>query len=888
VTVNSAADPAAAPRWPLIGRDGELARVVASIEKPRRGVLLAGAPGVGKTRLAHEALARAAQSGWEVATIAATGATTGIPFGAVAHLLPRGAPPASDLSSLLGQLVETLMERSRNRRVVVSIDDAQFLDELSAALVHHITVSGVAPVVVTTRTGEPAPDAVTSLYKDGWIERLELEQLSREEVSDLLGRVLGGYVAEQTLARLWRASNGNVLYLRELILDALDAGTLTVRDGVWRWSGGIGPAARLSELIGARLGGLAQADGELVEVLAVSEPLEVALVERMFPAADLVTLERRGVVECKVSDRRTEVRLGHPLYGEVITARIGAYQRRRICRLLADQLEATGLHRRGDLLRVALWRVQSGTAGDARQLTAAAEHANRIHDPATAELLARASLDLEQSFAASLQLGAALLDQGRLEDAEGVLAALSPYDADDAGRKGLAVNRMRTLFYGLGRAEAAESAVASIEAAMEDESQRLVLRGWRCMMLSHAGRFREAADLAGELAASPNEQTRIVGLPTVATARILAGRIEDAIAMTEECVRIAGARAPLSAPLAALRILALAADGQLEEAEGVASQLFPPMASSLQRTGEVVLIDTLRADVLLMRGRPRSALRLLRDVAGVMRQHTTGGFLGWCLSQQVEAAALLGDHRAARVALEEALRQKEGAVHLFDGAASRSRAWCHAAEGAWSRAAAELMEVAERLTGDGELSEAVHSLHDALRLGAGTAALQKLNGLLPEVDGRLAGATRLHVGALLHQDPAQMESAALAFESLGALLEAAELMVEASDFAAGRGLKRRAAAARKRATDLLAQCEGAMTPLAARIGRSDRLSKRESEVAHLALAGLTNRQIADKLYLSVRTIESQLQQAYTKLGINGRAALPDALAGGPGVDSEDG
>jgi DNA-binding NarL/FixJ family response regulator len=843
---------------------------------------------VGKTRLAHEALDRAARSGWEVASISATSAATNIPFGAVAHLLPREAVPSSDLSSLLGQLVETLLERSRDRKVVVGVDDAQFLDELSAALVHHIAVSGVAPVIVTTRSGEAAPDAVTSLYKDGWVERLELEQLSRHEVNDLLSRVLGGYVAEQTLARLWAASNGNVLYLRELVLDALDAGTLAARDGVWRWSGGIGPAARLSEVIGTRLAGLAQTERELVEVLAVSEPLEVAVVERIVPAADLVTLERRSVVDCSVSDRRTDVRLGHPLYGEVIRARLGAYQQRRICRLLADHVEATGMRRRGDLLRVALWRVQSGTAGDPRQLTAAAEAANRIHDPATAEVLARASLELEPSYAGSLQLGGALLDQGRMEEADAVLASLSPWNTDDAGRKGLAVNRMRTLFYGLGRAAEAEAVVASIESAMHDESQRLVLRGWRCMMLSHTGRFREAAELARELADSSDPQTRIVGLPTIATARIVTGRAAEAVAITEELVRIIGSRSPLPAPLAAVRILALASDGRLLEAEQVASGLFPPAMRGRSRVGEVVLIDTLRAYVRLQRGRPWSALRSLRDVAGVMREHTAGGFLKWCLAQQVEAAALLGDHKTARAALEEGSRQGEGAIRLFDGAASRSRAWFHAAEGAWSRAATELTEVARQLTERGETVEAARALHDSLRLGGGMPALRRLSALLPDFGGGLAAAIGMHVDALVAQDPAKMESAARAFEALDSLLVAGELLIQASDLAAERGLKRRAAAARRHAATLLSQCEGAVTPISSRIGRSDRLTKRESEVAHLAQAGLTNRQIAEKLYLSVRTVESQLQQAYVKLGINGRSGLRDALAGGTRPGSDDG
>lgn len=880
-TPRPAADSGIASRWPLVGRAQELEYVASMIEPPGHGVLLAGAPGVGKTRLAQEALEAARRRGWAVTGISATSATTGIPLGAVAHLVPRPAAAPSERASLIAQLVEGIVDGGSGGRIVVGVDDAHLLDELSAALVHHIAAAGIAPVVVTTRRGEPAPGPITALYKNGLVQRLELQRLSHDEVGDLLARVLGGYVPHQTVSRLWDVSGGNVLYLRELVLDALDAGTLSVAEGVWHWAGGVGPGARLSEVIGARLAGLGPPEAELVELLAVGEPVEVGLLQRIIPEADLAGLERRSIVESRASGRRIDARLAHPLYGEVVRARLGAFRRREISRLLAEQLEGTGHRRQGDLLRLALWRVHSGTAHDAGHLTAAAERANRIHDPATGELLARASLGLEASFGASLQLGAALVDQARFEEAESVLSRLSPADTDDAGRKGLAVHRMRALFYGLGRAEAAEAAVASVEAAMQQDRHKLVLRGWRCMMLSHAGRFEEAATVAVALAASEDRAARIVGVPTLAVGRILAGRVDEALALSEEGVELVGGERSLPAPMAFVRILALASAGRLAEADAVASAVFQAVPSGEQRPGEVALIDAVRGSLRLMQGRPRSALRVLRDAAVILRRHATGGFLTWCLSQQVEAAALLGDARSARAALEEATSLKEGAVHLFDGAAARARAWCPAAEGAWTAAAAELAAVGEALAARGERTEAMRAFQDAVRLGGAILAARRLGDLAASVSGPLAAACALHARAVLDGDLSAAEGAGGSFEAAGFALVAAELSAKAAALAADQGLNRRASAARRRAAELAAGCEGAVTPGLIHAEGPGRLTRREREVAHLAGLGLTNRQIAGKLVTSVRTVESHLQQVYAKLGINDRASLHRALGSRP-------
>src|SRR5258707_8870705 len=76
--------------WPLIGRGEELAAVEQSLaSRGAQAVVLAGAPGVGKTRLAREVLALCQAREYVVRWAAATQAASSIPFGAVAHLMPR-------------------------------------------------------------------------------------------------------------------------------------------------------------------------------------------------------------------------------------------------------------------------------------------------------------------------------------------------------------------------------------------------------------------------------------------------------------------------------------------------------------------------------------------------------------------------------------------------------------------------------------------------------------------------------------------------------------------------------------------------------------------------------------------------------------------------------
>src|SRR6266536_31921 len=222
--------------WPLVGRQAELEGLAAALKGPvAGGVVLAGAAGVGKTRLAREALARPEAVGWDVEWVAATRAAASIPFGAVSHLLPSAERPSDDLLATLGQTAVLLAERSHGRPLVLGVDDAHLLDDASAALVHLLALRGLAVVLATVRTGEPAPDSVVALWKDDLARRGDLSPLSPEATAELLDRVLGGPVDGVTRKEVLRVSEGNPLYLRELVLGGLETGALRQVDGVWRW-----------------------------------------------------------------------------------------------------------------------------------------------------------------------------------------------------------------------------------------------------------------------------------------------------------------------------------------------------------------------------------------------------------------------------------------------------------------------------------------------------------------------------------------------------------------------------------------------------------------------------------------------------------------------------
>ncbi|MFN8016655.1 MAG: helix-turn-helix transcriptional regulator [Acidimicrobiales bacterium] len=192
------------------------------------------------------------------------------------------------------------------------------------------------------------------------------------------------------------------------------------------------------------------------------------------------------------------------------------------------------------------------------------------------------------------------------------------------------------------------------------------------------------------------------------------------------------------------------------------------------------------------------------------------------------------------------------------------------------RARATALAEAEAAEASGNLTTASWLWHDALRLGAeGVAA--RLRPLAERTDSPLVAARAAHAEALERSDATGLRAAAAAFEALGADLLAAEARTGEADAWRRAGDGRATAAAEREATTLLERCEGARSPAARPAAAAD-LTKREREVAALAATGLSAPDIAERLFVSPRTVENHLQKAYAKLGVRSRAELAAALA----------
>jgi len=134
-----------------------------------------------------------------------------------------------------------------------------------------------------------------------------------------------------------------------------------------------------------------------------------------------------------------------------------------------------------------------------------------------------------------------------------------------------------------------------------------------------------------------------------------------------------------------------------------------------------------------------------------------------------------------------------------------------------------------------------------------------------------------HVAALVADDGDRLEVAGERFATIGAELLAAEALCAAADVWRRRHDQRRGAALDVRVGALTARCEGARTPALTRSRTVVPLTSREREIALLAAAGHPSRVIAERLYLSVRTVDNHLSRIYDKVGVSGRVELAAAL-----------
>jgi DNA-binding CsgD family transcriptional regulator len=862
----------AAEAWPLIGRDEEL-RLVGSLTRRHSaagGVVLAGAAGVGKTRLAQEVLAEAARRGALTRWAAATASARVLPLGAFTAMVAAVDPDAAGLVRRAG---DALMAGAGPGGVVIGVDDGHLLDDVSALLVHQLVLGRAATVVMTLRSGEPAPDAVTALWKDGHIPRVELRPLSADETAQLVEAALGGSVESATARRLWSITRGNVLYLRELVRGEREAGRLHVNAGVWRWSGIPHLSPGLMELVRERIGAISDAERDVIEVLAFGEPLGVPLLARLTTPEAVERTEARGLVDVKPDGRRLEARLAHPLYGEVQRMRCGRLRARRLRGRIAAALADTGSRRVDDILRRAVLAVDSDLAPDPELMVRAARRAASLVDAPLAARLARAAIAAGAGFGARQTLAAVLVGFGRIAEAE--LDALAAHAGSDRERVRTVALRVTSLAWMAAQPAEAEALLAATELAVTDQMAHGELAAVRVAFDACMGRLEPAVATAADVLADeadPSQASQAIACWGLTVALGGMGRVDALPPVVERGLAEAARSADtawIAIPLTGWHVLAMRRCGYLRDAQSLALRCQERFAG--QPLAEPIT-SVIAGWAAYARGRIRTAARHQRDAhAGLANHGLAGGWTFACLLDLPKTLSLLGDQKAAQealVALQDA--RHPGFAGLFPEV-ELARAWVLAGEDALSEAIGAARESAAAAAANAHWALEMQALHLAVCFGDRQAA-DRLAELAVLVEGPLAPAAAAHASALATGDAAALLAVSTRFEEMDALLPALDSAAQAAAVRASRGDRGEAQAA-ARAHLLAAACEGVRTPALRLIDQPLPLTDREREIAALAAAGRSNREIAARMTLSVRTVEGHVYRACGKLGVTDRAAL---------------
>ncbi len=870
--------------FPLIGRDHQLRQIRESLEQSSAGggVVIFGVAGVGKTRLAQEAVAALGRRS-RVYPLVGTPAAQAVPLAALQDAFPGIDPsPEAGASQIRARLAGAV------RRPVLFVDDAQWLDTATQAVLHQLVRTRQVRVVATVRDDMAVPPSIQDLWKNGHLTRIDLVPLDAAESGALVEAAVGAPVEACTAAEFYARSQGSPFALRELVREAVACEVLVVRNGIGHIHGPLPPSRRLLDIVAGNLQWLAPGTRSVLDIVAVAERLPLAMLRRLCAEPDLRSAEAHGVIRLCASrlDSTTDphvVTVGHPLYAEAALTTLTRLAHRSILERLADAATEFTDASPTLALRAASWSIETGRPVHTEHLLNATRLTHRALDAEHAARFAGALWRQRPGAETGLLYAMTLSRQLKFDSQLEVLRSLERFDLTERERVARAVLANEALVR-MARHDEAIAALIAVEPSVTGHSARAHLTAKRALTASVAGRTRQGLEIIMPLAQSmdPDDFREAVAVAPAMLA--LDGRAEEGLQMVKRAELLD--ETTLSDPEGYLRIppqsvtfqgaLCLMYAGRLLEATEQAEAGL--CAAEEHGSGDLLAgWLNLLGRVQLTQGHAATAVHTLGRVLAEASQTSGGAQRAIALNALVEAHALLGQANAARASLDRLLEQPGDTLWHPAGLAELARGHLAFAEGeqadAW-----KLFDLACQRAALSNAAIALTAAHALARFGdrrRGWALARDL----PPLQGPLAAHILEHLRALAEDNFEALLRAAVSFEELGADLFAAEAAGAAIVLATRQGDARQQTAARRLGHRLMLKVERIRTPdlMALSHESTASLTERERQIAMMASAGMTSQNIASTLTVSIRTIDNHLLRVYKKLGLYGRRELPQAL-----------
>jgi DNA-binding CsgD family transcriptional regulator len=839
-----------------------------------RGIVLSGAAGVGKTRVAHEAVAtfrpRSARRHWIVGTATARS----VPLGAFADIATDFGP---DPLRRVREVIDGLIGDTGNGEVILGVDDAHLLDDLSAFTVHQLVTRRLATVILTIRSGETPPDAITAIWKDNHLERLELQPLSLDETTRLVEHVLDGPVHSLCARRLWQYTQGNTLYLRHLLDSEVNAGRIARSSGMWLWEGQPELSPTLAELIEARLARAPRAVRDVLDALAATEPLGTDILAVAADHDALVEAESLGLVRIDSDVQPAAVRLAHPMFGEV--RRTNSVRLSRLRGRIATELARKGSTDPRDVVRRAVLTIDSDLTPSAELLLAAAGAAMQLLDLRLAEALAERAVTAGGGPEAKIAHAMAITWQERGNAAETILAELADATSGPAQTQ-IAILRAMNFAAVLGKPAGAERELKVLPA--DDDEAQGIANALRALIELTRGHAQTAVAQAEKVLADPPSDAvaQMLSIWTVVTGLGDLGRIEEIETAAMRGYVLADSSPEVShlrLALAFLQAYAYRLAGALAQSDAVIARI-------RRDTFDVPFEGAWHAFLAGLSAMSRGALtetqRLCQEAIAYLVDDDSGLMLkGFSRSWLATTAAMGG--KAADAGREFAAIEwwdQESDACEWDSEKAIAEAWTHAAEGATSQAISIARAAALRECHLGRRAVEVCLLQTATQFGDSTTAA-RLAELADHVQGPRAPTAAAHAAALAAGSGDGLVEASRRYEEFGDRLAAADAAAQAVVAYQSAGLRGTALTASAIAQRLAAECQGAQTPAIRAATMPHQFTGRQREIISLAAQGLSNKEIAERLTMSIRSVEGHIFRASQRVGANNRNQLISMLQG---------
>lgn len=913
----------------VFGRAAQLTELRGALRATLGGtggcVVIEGPAGIGKSLLLTAVRDMASDLGLTVTMGRAGEFDRSAPFATLVAAL-QGSPILSPqlagldtvsspvwLVNRIGELIESY---AGSQPLVIAIDDAHWADELTAFALPVLTnMLSRSPVLwlLARRRGpgsRPAQNAIDHLLSAG-ASCLPLGPLDDQAIAELCAQLLGVTPAEPLVTELGRAG-GNPFLAEQLVGGLRDAGHLAATDGAAQLTAGQLPAPRRDAVLG-RLCGLSAAARRLLDAGSVlGRPFTVHEAARLtgLPVTELIAVVTETVQAGALTDSGAKLTFAHELVREATYDALLSSVREAL------HLQAAVVLREAcrPLLEVAEHLIRGGCAAGQQTTATLREAVDALapSSPSAAADLALRTLDvLSEHDSSRLELVATsvrlLARAGRVAEARDL--------ADHTLRTDPGAPRSNQLMLGL--AEALQhagqhkAAVSYIRAARTRPGVPDQVRSQLQAIQAHALLGTDEFVSAGPAAAQAleagltggHQETVVIARAARSCVELSSGNLADAVAYAHDAVAAAdtgGGEARHWHPRLWLASVLIATDDfaaaeRVLDADRQAAEQLGTRWSEPRWHYRRAQLSMAAGQLDGAREQAEAGTRAAERSGGLALRAPLLALLGQILLHQHDIPAAQAQLARAHDVIREA-----GSAIPIPAELAWLAALLHEAEGEFEAAFKVLTELYTQLPGR------PHLLVTEPAAGAGLVRIARQVGEDVYAD-RVVAATKLlsrhnpdvatfrgaaaHAAGVLLDDVTLLEEAVEEYRLSPRPLARAVAVEDTAMAKAAAGDRTRAVKLLKEAAELYGACGADRDSSRAgqqllRYGsrRSPRTAKKTDEVwaglsecefrvARLVADGLTNRQVADRLFLSPHTVDTHLRHSFMKLGVNRRVEL---------------